>query len=235
MLSNLLRANKPALVRTIGTDVKLPFKKVMAANRGEIALRIMRASQELGIPTVAIYSKEDRFGLHRTKADQSFMLDSSKSPIAQYLDIKNIVRIAKENGVSAVHPGYGFLAENADFADAVEKAGMVFVGPTVESLRVFADKTTAREHAIKHHIPVVPGTPGPISTYEEAEKCCKEIGFPVIIKAAFGGGGKGMRVVPSPATAPPSPPSTAARPSTTETPVPSSSSSTSRAATTSWR
>lgn len=195
MLSNLLRANKPALVRTIGTDVKLPFKKVMAANRGEIALRIMRASQELGIPTVAIYSKEDRFGLHRTKADQSFMLDSSKSPIAQYLDIKNIVRIAKENGVSAVHPGYGFLAENADFADAVEKAGMVFVGPTVESLRVFADKTTAREHAIKHHIPVVPGTPGPISTYEEAEKCCKEIGFPVIIKAAFGGGGKGMRVV----------------------------------------
>ncbi|KAK8814421.1 hypothetical protein WA158_008283 [Blastocystis sp. Blastoise] len=195
MLSSVQIFKQSAFTRAMATSVKLPFKKVMAANRGEIALRIMRASQELGIPTVGIYSYEDRFGLHRTKADQSFLLDRKKSPIAQYLDINYIVKIAKENGVSAVHPGYGFLSENATFADAVEKAGMTFVGPTVDNLRMFADKTTAREHAIKHNIPVVPGTPGPIGTYEEAKKICDKIGFPIIIKAAFGGGGKGMRVV----------------------------------------
>lgn len=171
--------------------------KVMAANRGEIAVRIMRTVKELGMRTVGIYAYEDRFNLHRTKADESYMLRRDKSPVAAYLDIHTIVEIAKMNGVNAIHPGYGFLSENADFAKAVEDAGMVFIGPTVENLRLMASKTSAREVAIKHGIPVVPGSPGPVNTLEEAVAFCNQVHYPVIIKAAFGGGGKGMRVVHS--------------------------------------
>ena len=176
---------------------KRSFEKVMAANRGEIAVRVMRAARELSLKTVAIYSYEDRYNMHRSKADECYMLSKDKSAIGAYLDIPTIVDIAKKNGVSAIHPGYGFLSENAEFAKAVEDAGIVFIGPTVDNLRMMADKTSARKVAIDHGIPVVPGTPDPVSTYEQALSFCKEVGFPVIIKAAFGGGGKGMRVVRS--------------------------------------
>ena len=169
--------------------------KVMAANRGEIAVRIMRTAKELGMRTVGIYAYEDRLNVHRIKADQSFMLRKDKSPVAAYLDIPTIVNIAKENGVNAIHPGYGFLSENADFAKAVEDAGMIFIGPTVDNLRLMSSKTSAREVARKHGIPVVPGSPGPVESIEEAIAFCKQVDYPVIIKAAYGGGGKGMRVV----------------------------------------
>lgn len=174
---------------------KTPFTKVMAANRGEIAIRIIRAAQELGSKTVAIYSYEDRYNLHRSKADESFILNRSKSPVAAYLDIPTIVSIAKEHGVQAIHPGYGFLSENPEFAKAVEEAGITFIGPTVDNLRMMSDKTSARKVAIEHGIPVVPGSPGPVTTLEEAKAFCDKVHYPVIIKAAFGGGGKGMRVV----------------------------------------
>lgn len=169
----------------------------MAANRGEIAIRIMTASHELGIRSVAIYSYEDRTNLHRSVADESYLLNRSKSPVAAYLDIQTIIDIAKKNGVSAIHPGYGFLSENASFAQAVEDAGITFIGPTVDNLKMMADKTSARKVAIQNNIPVVPGTAEPVKTIEEARQFCQSIGYPVIIKAAFGGGGKGMRVVHS--------------------------------------
>ena len=171
--------------------------KVMAANRGEIAVRIMRAAKELNIRTVGIYAFEDRTCLHRQKADEAFMLDTHKSPVASYLDIPTIVNIAKKNGVSAIHPGYGFLSENADFAQAVEDAGILFIGPTVSNLKMMASKTSAREVAIKNGIAVVPGTPGPVTKLEDAMEFCHRVKYPVIIKASYGGGGKGMRVVRS--------------------------------------
>lgn len=171
--------------------------KIMAANRGEIAIRIIRASKELGIRTATIYSYDDRTNLHRSIADESYLLSREKSPVAAYLDIPTIVSVAKKNHVSAIHPGYGFLAENPAFAKAVEEAGIIFIGPTVENLQLMADKTSARKVAMDHHISVLPGTPGPVSTIEDALSFCHDVGFPVIIKAAYGGGGKGMRVVHS--------------------------------------
>jgi len=175
-----------------------PFNKVMAANRAEIAVRIMRAATELNMQTVAIYGHEDRFSQHRWGADQSFMLEKRKpgdSAIQSYLDAEQIVKIAKENGVEAIHPGYGFLSESPDFAQLCADANITFVGPTVENLRVFADKTTARIAAIEANVPVVPGTDAPVTSLEAAEEFVGEYGLPVIIKAAMGGGGKGMRVV----------------------------------------
>eukprot|EP00967_Tisochrysis_lutea_P036507 scaffold43941_cov33-Tisochrysis_lutea.AAC.1 len=175
-----------------------PFKKLMAANRAEIAIRIMRAATELNMATVAIYGYEDRFSQHRWGADQSFLLEK-RTPdapaVASYLDIEQIIRIAKEQGVDAIHPGYGFLSESPQFAQACADAGITFVGPTVENLKTFADKTTARVAAIKANVPVVPGTDEPVTTEEQAHAFVEEYGLPVIIKAAMGGGGKGMRVV----------------------------------------
>jgi len=174
-----------------------PFRKVMAANRAEIAVRIMRASTELNMETVAIYGYEDRFCQHRWGADQSFQLnkDAEASPISAYLDIPQIINIAKTNGVDAIHPGYGFLSESPEFADACAENGITFVGPTVENLNKFADKTSAREAAIAAGVPVVPGTDSSISDPQEAVDFVDKVGLPVIIKAAMGGGGKGMRVV----------------------------------------
>lgn len=176
---------------------RIQINKVMAANRGEIAIRVIRAAKELGIKTAGIYAYEDRYNMHRSKADESYILDKSKSPVAAYLDIPHIVEVAKKNGVTAIHPGYGFLSENAQFAKAVEEAGMIFIGPTVENLEMMSSKTSARETAMKYNIPVVPGTPGPVDNIEDALKFCHQVQYPVIIKAAFGGGGKGMRVVRS--------------------------------------
>jgi len=176
---------------------KPPFAKVMAANRAEIAVRIMRACTELNVQTVAIFGYEDRYSMHRWGADQSFMLDKppEASPISAYLDIDQIIKIAKENGVEAIHPGYGFLSESPEFAQACADNGIQFVGPKIENLLKFADKTTARQAAIDAGVPVVPGTDGPVTSAEQAVKFVEENGLPVIIKAAMGGGGKGMRVV----------------------------------------
>ncbi|GBG25673.1 Pyruvate carboxylase [Hondaea fermentalgiana] len=172
------------------------FRKLMAANRGEIATRIMRATNELGIRAVGIFSREDRFTQHRYKADESYQVGEGKTPVGAYLDIPSIIQIAKENKIDAIHPGYGFLSENVGFAKECAANDIIFVGPTPENLARFGDKTAAREIAIENNVPVVPGTPGPVSTYEEAKAFVDNgVGYPIIIKASMGGGGRGMRVV----------------------------------------
>ena len=174
-----------------------PFANIMACNRAEIAVRIMRAATELNCGTVAIYGYEDRFSQHRWGADRSYLLSKSKdaTPISAYLDIPQIIGIAKAAKVDAIHPGYGFLSESPIFAQACKEAGITFVGPTVENLLTFSDKTSARTAAIAAGVPVVPGSDGPLATKEEVTAFVESIGLPVIIKAAMGGGGKGMRVV----------------------------------------
>ena len=174
------------------------MKKLLALNRGEIAIRILRAANELGLCTVAIYSREDRVALHRFKADEAYLIGEGKGPVEAYLDIEGIVALAKEKGVDAIHPGYGFLSENPELPRACERAGISFIGPSAELLDLLGDKTAARRLAIKAGIPVVPGTEEPVSDPEQAKKIAAEIGFPLIIKAAFGGGGRGMRVVDRP-------------------------------------
>jgi pyruvate carboxylase len=171
------------------------FKKLMAANRSEIAIRIFRAATELGLRTVSIYAQEDRFAMHRFKADEAYLVGQGKGPVAAYLDIESIVAVAKEKGVDAIHPGYGFLSENPEFARACARAGITFVGPRPELLEMMGDKTAARALAQKIGVPTLPGTEEPITDRDEAMKTAKAIGFPLIIKAAFGGGGRGMRVV----------------------------------------
>jgi pyruvate carboxylase len=167
----------------------------MAANRSEIAVRIFRAGTELDLRTVAVFAQEDRFCIHRYKADEAYQIGAGKGPVAAYLDIDSIIGLAKEKGVDAIHPGYGFLSENPDFARACEQAGLIFVGPRSELLEMMGDKTAARAVAKKNGVPVLPGTEEPVTARDEALKVAKEIGFPLIIKAAFGGGGRGMRVV----------------------------------------
>ncbi|WFD33379.1 pyruvate carboxylase [Malassezia cuniculi] len=169
--------------------------KLLVANRGEIAIRIFRTAHELGMKTVAIYSHEDRFSAHRSKADQAFEVGAGRAPVSAYLDIDDIVRIAKKAEVEFIHPGYGFLSENPEFARRVEEAGMIFIGPRPETIDGLGDKTKARDLARAAKVPIVPGTPGPIASYEAAQPFIEEVGFPVIIKAAMGGGGRGMRVV----------------------------------------
>jgi pyruvate carboxylase len=174
------------------------FRKLMAANRSEIALRVFRAATESGLRTVAIYAQEDRLSVHRFKADEAYLIGHGLGPVGAYLDIEGIVSLAKEKSVDMIHPGYGFLSENADFAEACEEAGIVFVGPRPELLRLMGDKTAARNLARKLGVPTLGGTNEPLEDRAEAVKIAKEIGFPLIIKAAFGGGGRGMRVVHHP-------------------------------------
>src|SRR3982074_2379022 len=171
------------------------MKKLLALNRGEIAIRIMRAATELGLRTVAIYSKEDGLSLHRFKADEAYQIGEGKGPVQAYLDVEGILALAKEKGVDAIHPGYGFLSENPALPQACERAGIAFVGPSATLLELLGDKTAARKLAEKAGVPVVPGTQKPVSSPERAAKLADKIGFPLIIKAAFGGGGRGMRVV----------------------------------------
>ena len=171
-----------------------PFRRVMAANRSEIAIRIFRACTELGIPTVGIYSKEDRGALHRYKADETYSLPENRNPLKAYLDIDAIVQIARQRDVDAIHPGYGFLSENADFARACAAAGIVFIGPSPEVLDAMGDKTAARRSAQTLGIPIIPGTDGPAPDSDSAAAWAAGAGYPVILKASFGGGGRGMRV-----------------------------------------
>ncbi len=167
----------------------------MAANRSEIAIRIFRAATELSLKTVAVFAQEDRFCMHRFKADEAYPVGVGKGPVAAYLDIPSIIALATERGVDAIHPGYGFLSENANFARACAAAGITFVGPRPELLDMMGDKTAARALAQRINVPTLPGTEEPITDRDEALKTAKQIGFPLIIKAAFGGGGRGMRVV----------------------------------------
>jgi pyruvate carboxylase len=171
------------------------MKKLLVANRSEIAIRVMRAATELGFRTVGIYSWEDRYSLHRFKADESYQIGGPDAPVKNYLNIPAIVQTAVDVGVELIHPGYGFLSENADFAEACAKAGITFVGPSPEMLRSFGDKTAARKIADKAGVPIVPGTENAVSDWKDVQREAKRIGFPLIIKAAHGGGGRGMRVV----------------------------------------
>src|SRR5512136_1414380 len=173
---------------------KYRFRKVMAANRGEIAIRIFRACTELGIGTVALYSEEDKLSLHRYKADEAYLVGKGKSPIDAYLGIDEIIALALRIDVDAIHPGYGFLAENADFAEKCEAAGIAFIGPDAGMQRALGDKVAARKVAVAAGVPTVPGTEEPIEREEDALKFAKDHGYPIIIKAAAGGGGRGMRV-----------------------------------------
>ncbi len=166
----------------------------MAANRGEIAIRIFRAATELGIGTVAVYSDEDRLSLHRYKADEAYLVGRGRGPIDAYLGIDEIVALALEKEVDAIHPGYGFLSENPEFAEKVEAAGLIFVGPTAEQQRRLGDKVAGRKAAIAAGVPVVPGTEEPVEHEEEALLFARQHGYPIIVKAAAGGGGRGMRV-----------------------------------------
>jgi pyruvate carboxylase len=172
-----------------------PIKKILAANRSEIAIRIFRAATELGLRTVAVYSAEDRLGLHRFKADEAYQVGIGKGPVQAYLDIDGIIALAKQYEVDAIHPGYGFLSENPAFARECEKAGITFVGPTPELLELLGDKTAARRLAAAADVPTLPGTESAVKSAVEAHKIAKDIGYPVIVKAAMGGGGRGMRVV----------------------------------------
>uniref|UniRef100_A0A6Q2YHB6 Pyruvate carboxylase n=1 Tax=Esox lucius TaxID=8010 RepID=A0A6Q2YHB6_ESOLU len=172
-----------------------PIKKVMVANRGEIAIRVFRACTELGIRTVAVYSEQDTGQMHRQKADEAYLIGKGLPPVAAYLDIPDIIKVAKENDVDAIHPGYGFLSERSDFAQACADVGVRFIGPSPEVVRQMGDKVEARALAIRAGVPVVPGTDGPITCLSEAQEFSKTYGFPIIFKAAYGGGGRGMRVV----------------------------------------
>ena len=169
------------------------FKKVLIANRGEIALRVIRACRELGIQTVAVYSEADRECLHVRFADDDVCIGPPPSRLS-YLKIPGIIAAAEITGADAIHPGYGFLAESAEFAEACRNSNIAFIGPSPEQIRLMGDKAAARKLAEELKIPVVPGSPGPVGDPEEAVEVAKRIGFPVIIKAAAGGGGKGMRV-----------------------------------------
>jgi acetyl-CoA carboxylase biotin carboxylase subunit len=177
------------------------FHKVLIANRGEIALRIIRACKELGIKTVAVYSTADAHSLHVKLADESVCIGPPPS-IQSYLNINAIISSAELTDAEAIHPGYGFLSENAAFAEICENCGITFIGPTAESMRIMGDKISARQAVIKEGVPILPGTKEGVHDVTEAVKIAKQIGFPVIIKATAGGGGRGMKIVHSPATLP---------------------------------
>ncbi|KAF2733750.1 pyruvate carboxylase [Polyplosphaeria fusca] len=175
----------------------MQLKKLLVANRGEIPIRIFRTAHELSLHTVAVYSHEDRLSMHRQKADEAYEIGArgQYTPVGAYLAGDEIIKIALEHNVNMIHPGYGFLSENAEFARKVEQAGLIFVGPTPDTIDALGDKVSARKLAVKCNVPVVPGTPGPVERFEEVKAFTDEYGFPIIIKAAFGGGGRGMRVV----------------------------------------
>ena len=170
------------------------MKKVLVANRGEIAIRVFRACAELGIATVGIYAAEDEYSVHRFKADEAYLIGEGKKPIEAYLDIEGIIQVAKEAGADAIHPGYGFLSENLQFAKRCQEEGLTFIGPKLEHLDIFGDKIKAKEAAVKAGIQSIPGSDGPVDSVDEVLQFAKDYGYPIMIKAALGGGGRGMRV-----------------------------------------
>ena len=170
------------------------MKKVLVANRGEIAIRVFRACAELGIATVGIYALEDEYSVHRFKADEAYLVGEGKKPIEAYLDIEGIIQVAKESGADAIHPGYGFLSENLHFAKRCQEEGLTFIGPKLEHLDIFGDKIKAKDAAVNAGIQSIPGSDGPVETVDEVIQFAKDYGYPIMIKAALGGGGRGMRV-----------------------------------------
>src|SRR3954464_3843917 len=164
------------------------FAKVLVANRGEIAVRVIRALEELGIASVAVYSELDRDALHVRRADEAYLL-GGPTAAESYLNVDKILEVIRECGADAVHPGYGFLAENAGFARRLEEEGITFIGPPAAAIDAMGSKTNAREIMKKAGVPIVPGTTDPVATVEEAEKIADEIGYPIAVKAAGGGGG----------------------------------------------
>ncbi|HUI59410.1 MAG TPA: pyruvate carboxylase [Steroidobacteraceae bacterium] len=171
------------------------IRSLLIANRGEIAIRVMRAASELKIRTVAIYSQEDRFSLHRTKSDEAYLVGRNKGPVEAYLDIPDILRIAREAGVDAIHPGYGFLSENPEFAQACAAAGLIFIGPRPETMRALGNKVAARHLATSAGVPVMPATPPLPGDFAECARLAAAIGYPLMLKASWGGGGRGMRII----------------------------------------
>ena len=170
------------------------MKKVLVANRGEIAIRVFRACSELGIKTVAVYAQEDEYSVHRFKADEAYLIGEGKKPIDAYLDIESIIQVAKDSGAEAIHPGYGLLSENIDFARRVEEEGLTFIGPSLHHLDIFGDKIKAKEASVEAGVQSIPGTDGPVESVEEVLEFGSTFGYPIMIKAALGGGGRGMRV-----------------------------------------
>ncbi len=179
-------------------EVKInKFRKVLVANRGEIAIRVYRALNELGIQTIGIFSKEDKYSLFRTKTDEAYMLNKEKGPIDAYLDMKEIIRIAKAKGADAIHPGYGFLSENPEFVKACEKEGIAFIGPDKEVMYAMGDKISSKQIAIKCNVPIIPGVDHAVKSEKEVMEIAEKVGYPVMLKASNGGGGRGMRIVNS--------------------------------------
>ncbi|MGR3364165.1 MAG: biotin carboxylase N-terminal domain-containing protein, partial [Maritimibacter harenae] len=171
------------------------FEKILVANRGEIAIRILRACNEMGKRTVAVYAEEDKLGLHRFKADEAYKIGEGLGPVAAYLSIEEIIRVAKESGADAIHPGYGLLSENPEFVDACDEAGIVFIGPKAETMRRLGDKASARKVAIEAGVPVIPATEVLGEDMKAIAKEAEEIGYPLMLKASWGGGGRGMRPI----------------------------------------
>lgn len=176
----------------------MKIKKVLVANRGEIAIRVFRACVEIGLKTVAIYTYEDRYSQHRYKADESYQIGRNEDPLKPYLDIKGIINLAISKGVDAIHPGYGFLSENASFAEQCKAAGIVFIGPSPSAMKRLGDKVTAKTIAAENDIPIIESNKNPLRNYQNAISESKRIGFPVMLKAASGGGGRGMRIIREP-------------------------------------
>jgi pyruvate carboxylase len=176
----------------------MPIKKILIANRSEIAIRVMRAANEVGLQTVAVYSKEDRLSLHRFKADESYLIGENLGPVEAYLAIDEIIRVAKHANADAIHPGYGFLSENPDFVDACDAAGLVFVGPKSETMRQLGDKASARRIAIEAGVPVIPASGVLGNDFDQIKKEAASIGYPLMLKASWGGGGRGMRAISGP-------------------------------------
>ena len=179
------------------------FKKILIANRGEIAIRVSRAANELGKATVAVYAEEDKLGLHRFKTDEAYLIGQGKGPVEAYLSIEEIIRVAVKSGADAIHPGYGLLSENPDFVDACTKNGIAFIGPKAETMRMLGDKASARKAAIAAGVPVVPATevlpdPNAPGAMERIHAMAKEVGYPLMLKASWGGGGRGMRPIHGP-------------------------------------
>ena len=175
------------------------FKKILIANRGEIAIRIMRAANEMGKKTVAVFAEEDKLGLHRFKADEAYRIGEGMGPVQAYLSIDEIIRVAKESGADAIHPGYGLLSENPDFVDACEKNGITFIGPKAATMRALGDKASARKVAIEAGVPVIPATEVLSDDFDAITAEAAEIGYPLMLKASWGGGGRGMRPINGPA------------------------------------
>src|SRR5690625_3645548 len=179
------------------------FNKILIANRGEIAIRISRAANELGKQTVSVYAEEDKLGLHRFKTDESYLIGEGKGPVEAYLSIDDILRVAKMSGADAIHPGYGLLAENPEFVHACNESGIVFIGPRAETMRLLGDKASARDAAVEAGVPVIPATevlpdPDEPGAMERIREMADAVGYPLMLKASWGGGGRGMRRIDSP-------------------------------------